>query len=92
MQESRTANQVVLNCALGLNRISIRAAIQVPDTSVGVELMTVVKSPVDFFQSVRRELGSSPVVDELDDQRVVDLESSCKPGRDANPFVNGSTQ
>lgn len=54
--------------------------------------MTVMKSPEDFFQAVGRELGSSPVVDELDDQRVVDLEGAGKPGRDANPFVDGLTQ
>lgn len=77
-----------MNRSLSLNRVSIRAAIEVPNSSIGIELMSVVKSSIDFFHTVRRNLSSSSVVDEFGNQRAVDLEGSGEPGWDANPFVN----
>lgn len=88
MEELRTFDHVVLNVAFGLNRIAVGAAIQMPYSAGGIKLVTIVKGSIDLLQLVRRQVCLAAIIDEVYDERAIDVKSSCEPWRNAYPVVD----
>lgn len=68
MKEPRFANQIVLHGLFGLDRVAIRASIQMPDSTVRIELMSIVESSINLLHAIGHELRLCSIVYKLDDE------------------------